>query len=200
MAVGYLSKSMQQAIDELSKLPGIGRKSAQRLVFYLLKLPREEVVALAKSLVNVKDLVSYCSICYNLTEISPCSVCSNSQRDRSVICIVDEANDVIAFERTGDYKGLYHVLGGVLSPLDGIGPEELKIKELLKRLNDDIKEVIFANNPNVEGEATALYLSKLIKPLEIKTTRIARGLPVGADIEYVDEITLTKALEGRSNY
>jgi recombination protein RecR len=200
MSTGYLSNSMQRAIEELSKLPGIGKKSAQRLVFYLLKLPREEVIALAKSLVDVKDKASYCSVCFNITETNPCSICTNDKRDRSIICVVEEANDVIAFEKTGEYKGLYHVLGGALSPLDGIGPDDLKIIELLARLKDGVTEVILANNPNVEGEATALYLSKLIKPLGIKMTRIARGIPVGTDIEYADEITLTRALEGRINF
>jgi recombination protein RecR len=200
MSISYLSNSMQRAVEELSKLPGIGRKSAQRLVFYLLKLPRDEIVALAKSLVDVKDKASYCSICFNITEKNPCSICTNDHRDRSIICIVEEANDVLAFEKTGEYKGLYHVLGGALSPLDGIGPDDLKIKELLARIKDDVKEIILANNPNVEGEATALYLSKLIAPLGLKLTRIARGIPVGTDIEYADEITLTRALEGRMNY
>ncbi len=200
MSTGYLSNSMQRAVEELSKLPGIGKKSAQRLVFYLLKLPRDEVIALSKSLVDVKDKASYCSVCFTITETNPCSICVNDKRDRSVICVVEEANDVIAFEKTGEYKGLYHVLGGALSPLDGIGPEDLKIKELLTRLKGEVHEVILANNPNVEGEATALYLSKLIKPLGIKITRIARGIPVGTDIEYADEITLTRALEGRINF
>lgn len=200
MSISYLSNSMQRAVEELSKLPGIGKKSAQRLVFYLLKLPRDEVIALAKSLVDVKDRASYCSVCFNITESNPCSICTNNRRDRSLICVVEEANDVIAFEKTGEYKGLYHVLGGALSPLDGIGPDDLRIKELLTRLNEEVKELILANNPNVEGEATALYLSKLIKPLGIKMTRIARGIPVGTDIEYADEITLTRALEGRINF
>ena len=200
MSISYLSNSMQRAVEELSKLPGIGKKSAQRLVFFLLKLPRDEVISLAKSLVDVKDKASYCSVCFNITESNPCSICTNDRRDRSVICVVEEANDVMAFEKTGEYRGLYHVLGGALSPLDGIGPDDLRIKELLSRLNDEVKEVILANNPNVEGEATALYLSKLIKPLRIKMTRIARGVPVGTDIEYADEITLTRALEGRINF
>lgn len=200
MSTGYLSTSMQRAVDELSKLPGIGKKSAQRLVFYLLKIPREEVIALAKSLVDVKDKASYCSVCFNITETNPCAICTDEQRDRTTICVVEEANDVIALEKTGEYRGLYHVLGGALSPLDGIGPDDLKIKELLARLTGDVKEVILANNPNVEGEATALYLSKLIKPLGIKITRIARGIPVGTDLEYADEITLMRALEGRISY
>ncbi|HEX9974780.1 MAG TPA: recombination mediator RecR [bacterium] len=198
--MSYLSNSMQRAVEELSKLPGIGKKSAQRLVFFLLKLPREEIVALAKSLVDVKDKASYCSICFNITEKNPCSICMNDHRDRSIICVVEEANDVMAFEKTGEYKGLYHVLGGALSPLDGIGPDDLKIKELLARIKDEVKEIILANNPNVEGEATALYLSKLIMLHGVKLTRIARGIPVGTDIEYADEITLTRALEGRANY
>jgi len=191
---------MQRAVEELSKLPGIGKKSAQRLVFYLLKLPRDDVVSLAKSLVDVKDKATYCSICFNITETDPCSICRDTQRDRSVICVVEEANDVMAFEKTREFNGLYHVLGGALSPLDGVGPEDLRIKELLSRLKQGVREVILANNPNVEGEATALYLSRLIKPLGIKITRIARGIPVGTDIEYADEITLTRALEGRVNY
>jgi len=200
MSISYLSNSMQRAVEELSKLPGIGKKSAQRLVFFLLKLPREEIVALAKSLVDVKDKASYCSICFNITEKNPCSICMNDHRDRSIICVVEEANDVMAFEKTGEYKGLYHVLGGALSPLDGIGPDDLKIKELLARIKNEVKEIILANNPNVEGEATALYLSKLIMLHGVKLTRIARGIPVGTDIEYADEITLTRALEGRANY
>lgn len=200
MSTGYLSTSMQRAVDELSKLPGIGKKSAQRLVFYLLKIPREEVIALAKSLVEVKDKASYCSVCFTITETNPCAICTDERRDRTTICVVEEANDVIALEKTGEYRGLYHVLGGALSPLDGIGPDDLKIKELLARLTGDVKEVILANNPNVEGEATALYLSKLIKPLGIKITRIARGIPVGTDLEYADEITLMRALEGRISY
>jgi len=188
---------MQRAVDELSKLPGIGKKSAQRIVFFLLKIPRDEVAALAQSLTSVKDSATYCSICFNITDTDPCAICTNTKRDQTTICVVEEANDVLAFEKTGEYKGLYHVLGGALSPLDGIGPDDLKVKELIVRLTDDVKEVILANNPNVEGEATALYLAKLMKPLELKITRIARGIPVGTDIEYADEITLTKALEGR---
>lgn len=189
---------MQRAVEELAKLPGIGKKSAQRLVFYLLKIPREEVVELSQALINVKDKGAYCSICFNITESDPCSICTNSNREQSIICVVEEANDVAALEKTGEYKGLYHVLGGTLSPLDGIGPDDLKIKEFFVRLTDDVKEVILANNPNAEGEATALYLTKLIKPLGIKISRIARGIPVGTDIEYADEITLLKAMEGRT--
>jgi len=194
----YLSKSLQQAVEQFSKLPGIGKKSAQRIVFYLLKTPADEVGELAKAIVDVKEKAIYCSTCYNITESDPCTICSNSNRDQSMICVIEEANDVVALEKTGEYKGLYHVLGGSLSPLDGIGPEDLKIKELILRLNDQVKEVILANNPNAEGEATALYLTKLIKPLGIKITRIARGIPVGTDLEYADEITLLRAIEGRT--
>ncbi len=193
----YSSVSMERAISELSKLPGIGRKSAQRLVFYLLKRPEHEVRTLAEAIVAVKENILFCSVCFNITETDPCQVCTSEKRDREFICVVEEANDMLAIERTGEYKGLYHVLGGALSPLEGIGPEDLRIKELLRRLSNDTREVIIATNPNTEGEATALYLEKLIKPLEIKMTRIARGLPVGSNLEYADEMTLTRALEGR---
>jgi recombination protein RecR len=199
MSSAYLSNSMHRAVEEFSKLPGIGRKSAQRLVFYLLKIPREEVAELSQALIDVKDKAAYCSKCFNITESDPCAICANMGKDRSVICVVEEANDVAAFEKIGEYKGLYHVLGGTLSPLDGIGPDDLRIKELILRLSNEITEVILANNPNAEGEATALYLTKLIKPLGIKISRIARGIPVGTDLEYADEITLLKALEGRTS-
>ena len=168
-------------------------------MFYLLKIPREEVAELSRALIDVKDKAAYCSKCFNITESDPCVICTNMGRNQSVICVVEEANDVAAFEKTGEYKGLYHVLGGTLSPLDGIGPEDLRIKELMLRLTNEITEVILANNPNAEGEATALYLTKLIKPLGIKISRIARGIPVGTDLEYADEITLLKALEGRTS-
>jgi len=194
----YLSKSLQRAIDELSRLPGIGKKSAQRIVFYLLKLPKEEVHSLAQALEDVKEKALYCSVCFNITETDPCPICTNPNRDRSIICVVEEANDVAALEKTGDYKGLYHVLGGSLSPLDGIGPDDLRIKELMRRINGEVKEVILATNPNAEGEATALYLAKLLKPLGVKISRIARGIPVGTDLEYADVITLLKAIEGRT--
>ncbi len=193
----YTSKALEILIEELSRLPGIGRKTAQRLALHVLKQPREEVVRLAKAFVQLKDKVRYCSSCYNITEDDPCVICSSPRRDHSVICVVEESNDVFALEKTNEYKGLYHVLGGALSPLEGIGPEELKIKELLARLAQGVQEVILAMNPNVEGEATTICLSKLIKPLGIKVTRIARGLPVGGDLEYADEATLTRALEGR---
>ena len=191
------SKAVEKAIHNLSKLPGIGRKTAQRQVFYLLKVPQEQVSQLADAIRELKDKVTYCSVCFNITESDPCSICSDSTRNRNLLCVVEEPNDVLAIEKTGEYRGLYHVLGGRLSPLDGIGPDDLQIKPLLGRLNKDIHEVIIATNPNTEGEATALYLARLIRSLNIKTTKIARGLPVGADLEYADEITLSKALEGR---
>ena len=194
----YLSTSLQRAIDELAKLPGIGKKSAQRIVFYLLKQSEEEVNDLSQALLNLKKNLTFCSICFNVSDTEPCPICSDKNRDQSIICVVEEANDIVALEKIGEFKGLYHVLGGNLSPLDGIEPDDLRIKELLHRLNDEVKEVIIATNPNAEGEATALYLAKLIKPLGIKITRIARGIPVGTDLEYADEITLLRALEGRT--
>lgn len=194
----YTSESVEQLAEQFSQLPGIGRKTAHRLALYIVKQDREEVVSLAKALVNVKDKVRYCSVCSNITENDPCMICSNPKRDRSMICVVEEPSDVLALEKTNEFRGLYHVLGGALSPLDGIGPEELRIKELLQRAADEtINEVILALNPNVEGEATTLYLSKLLKPLGMNVTRIARGLPVGSDLEYADEATLSRALEGR---
>ncbi len=196
----YSSEAVERAIHELSKLPGIGRKSAQRHVFYLLKVPAEEVQGLAKALTDLKEKVKHCTICFNITEDDPCDICRSERRDKKTLCVVEEANDIIAFEKTGEYKGLYHVLGGVLSPLDGVGPDDLRIKELLARLKDDIQEIIIATNPNTEGEATAIYLAKLIKPMGIKLSRIARGIPVGADLEYADELTLARALEGRMDF
>lgn len=193
----YTSEALQQLIEEFSQLPGIGRKTAQRLALYLLKQPREDVVRMARSLVNMKDRIRYCSSCWNITETDPCAICASPKRDGGTICVVEEPNDVIAVEKTNDFKGLYHVLGGALSPLDGVGPEDLKVKELLERVTDSITEVILALNPNVEGEATTIYLTKLLKPLGVKVTRIARGLPVGGDLEFADEATLSRALEGR---
>ncbi len=194
----YTAESIEQLAEQFAQLPGIGRKTAQRLALYVLKMSRDEVVTLAKALVNVKDKVRYCTICSNITESDPCAICSNTKRERSFICVVEEPHDVLAIEKTHEFKGLYHVLGGALSPLDGIGPDDLKIKELLERLsNATIDEIILALNPNVEGEATTLYLSRLLKPLGIKVTRIARGLPVGSDLEFADEATLSRAFEGR---
>jgi recombination protein RecR len=194
----FTAESVEQLAEQFAQLPGIGRKTAHRLALYVVKMSKEDVEALARALVGVKEKVRYCSICSNITESDPCLICSNSKRDRSVICVVEEPTDVLALEKTNEFKGLYHVLGGALSPLDGIGPEDLRIRELLQRLSGSgVEEVILALNPNVEGEATTLYLSKLLKPLAKKITRIARGLPVGTDLEYADEATLSRALEGR---
>jgi len=193
----YSSNAVEVAIAALTKLPGIGRKSAQRLVFFLLKVPRAEVEALAAALVALKEKVRNCSRCYNITESDPCPICTNPQRERRLLCVVEEASDVMALEKTGEYHGLYHVLGGALSPLDGVGPDNLKVRELVARLQGGIEEVILATNPTVEGEATAIYLANLLRPLGPRLTRIARGIPVGGDLEYADEITLTRALEGR---
>ena len=193
--------SLEKLIEEFSNFPGIGKKTAQRMAFFVLKQRKEESEALAQAILDVKSRVRYCTICFNITEDDPCAICQDVKKDRSTICVVEEANDVVALERTNQYKGLYHVLGGVLSPLDGIGPEDLKVKELLSRLKDkQIKEVILATNPSTEGEATAIYLSKLIKPLGMKVTRIARGLPAGGELEYADQTTLANALEGRVEF
>lgn len=193
------TRPLAALIDELQKLPGIGPKSAQRLAFHLLKQPTASVNALAKALVEAKEQIKFCSVCANLSADDPCDLCRNPARDRSQICVIAEARDLVALERTKEYKGLYHVLQGLISPMDGIGPEQLKVKELLARLSgpEAVTEIILAINPSVEGEATCLYLSKLLKPAGIKTTRIAFGLPIGGDLEYADELTLAKALEGR---
>jgi recombination protein RecR len=193
----YTSEALQQLIEEFSQFPGIGRRTAQRLALYILKQPREEVVKMAKTLVSVKDRIRYCSSCWNITEDDPCLICASHKRERGIICVVEEPNDVMALEKTNEFRGLYHVLGGSLSPLDGIGPEELKVRELLARVTSEVSEVILAMNPNVEGEATTIYLTRLLKPLGVKVTRIARGLPVGSDLEFADEATLGRALEGR---
>ena len=193
----YTSDTLEQLIEEFSQLPGVGRKSAQRMAMFILKLPADEVRRMSQALIDVKEKIQYCSTCWNFTEENPCRICSNQKRERSTICTVEDPNDVLALEKTNEYRGLYHVLGGSLSPLDGIGPEELKIKELLKRIDGSVSEVILALNPNVEGEATTIYLSRLLKPLGVKITRLARGIPVGSDLEYADEMTLTRALEGR---
>jgi recombination protein RecR len=193
--------SLEKLIEEFSDFPGIGKKTAQRMAFFVLKQRKEESEALAQAILDVKSRVRYCTICFNITEDDPCAICQDVKKDRSTICVVEEANDVVALEKINQYKGLYHVLGGVLSPLDGIGPEDLKVKELLSRLKDkQIKEVILATNPSTEGEATAIYLSKLIKPLGMKVTRIARGLPAGGELEYADQTTLANALEGRVEF
>ena len=191
--------SVTNLIATLSRLPGIGPKTAQRLALHLLSQPREELVQLAKTMLAAKDRVVYCSVCGQLTETDPCAICSDPGRDAAMICAVEEPQDVVLIERTKEFRGLYHVLGGALSPLEGIGPEDLRLKELLARIqNGAVRELIVATNPNVEGDATALYLARLIKPLGVKVTRLARGLPVGGDLEYADEITLGKAMAGRS--
>ncbi len=184
-------------IEELSKLPSIGRKSAQRLAFHILDMNGNEVVELAKAIVNAKKLTKHCKTCGNLAEGDICNICESVKRDNSIICVVEDVRDIAAMERTKEYKGLYHVLHGTISPLEGIGPDEINIKNLITRLNTDVLEVILATNPTIEGEATAVYISRLIKPLGIKTTRIAHGIPVGGDIEYTDEVTLMRAMEGR---
>lgn len=194
----YYAVPIAKLVEEFQRLPGIGHKSAQRLAFHVINMPIEKVQGLANSIMEAKQKTKYCSICSNLTDVDPCQLCSASSREKASICVVQDARDVVAIERTREYKGLYHVLHGAISPMQGIGPGDIRIKELLKRLGDDqVKEVILATNPNVEGEATAMYISKLIKPLGIKTTRIAHGIPVGGDLEYADEVTLAKAFEGR---
>lgn len=198
-----LPESIQNLIEELSDLPGIGPKTAERLTFYLLKESPEKRRSLGKAILELTEKVKICSSCYNLTEGDPCAICSNPKRDPSQICVVEEPLDVLALEKIGSYLGLYHVLGGAISPVEGIGPENLKIRELIERIKnnkDKIKEIILATNPNLEGEATAMYLANLIKPYNIKVTRLARGLPTGASLEYADEITLQRALEGRQEY
>lgn len=185
-------------IEEFSKLPGVGRKTAQRLAFHVINMNNNDVEALSKAILEAKREIKYCSICCNISDSEICSMCSNKNRDISTICVVEDPRDVAAMERTRDYKGQYHVLHGVISPMDGIGPDMIKIKELVQRVGtQDIKEIIMATNPTIEGEATAMYIARLLKPMGIKVTRIAHGLPVGGDIEYADEVTISKALEGR---
>jgi recombination protein RecR len=184
-------------IEEFAKLPGIGPKTAQRLTFHLLRLPAETARALAEAILHMKEAVVFCSSCLNITDKDPCAVCRAESRDRSAICVVEEPLDVVALERTREFKGLYHVLHGAISPVEGVGPDDLKIKELLRRLDGAVTEVILATNPNVEGEATAMYLARLIQPLGVKVSRLARGLPMGGDLEYADEVTLARAIEGR---
>ncbi len=224
----FTSESVEALVEQFTKLPTVGRKTAQRLAAYVLKMPREEVVELAKALVAVKDHVKACPVCHNVTDTVPCPICRSPKRDHATICVVEEPNDVMALERTGEYRGVYHVLGGVISPLDGIGPDDLTIRELIARVDPSFKkissveietapaepqvaeaeaaydehpaieEVILAVNPNVEGDTTAYYISQLLKPFGVRVTRIARGLPIGGDLEYADEATLSRALEGRS--
>lgn len=196
--MSLLAQPINKLIEEFSKLPGIGRKTAQRLAFHVLSMSNEEALTLATSIVNAKKHIRYCSICFNFTEKDPCPICSSGKRDQSVICIVESPKDIVAMEKTREFMGLYHVLHGAISPMEGIGPSEIKVRELILRLKGpEVKEVILATNPTIEGEATAMYISKLIRPLGIKVTRLAHGIPVGGDLEYADEMTLSKALEGR---
>ena len=192
------SPSIEKLIESFEKLPSIGHKTAIRLAFHMLDLNEEETNEFINSIVDAKKKLKYCSICFNIADTDPCPICKNTKRDSSTICVVEDVRDIIAMERTHEYKGVYHVLHGTISPMNGIGPEDIKIKELLNRIRDTkVNEIIIATNPRVEGEATSIYLSKLIKPLGIKVTRIAHGIPVGGDLEYTDEVTLMKAMEGR---
>jgi len=196
--MNYYGSPITQLIEAFAKLPGIGNKSAQRLAFHVIDMPYEKAENLANAILTARSSIKYCSLCCNFTDKDPCGVCSSAKRDSSIIMVVEDPRDMAAYERTGEFKGLYHILHGAISPMNGVAPADLKVKELLERLRSDtVSEIIVATNPNVEGEATAMYLSKLIKPLGVKVTRIAHGVPVGGDIEYVDEVTLSRALEGR---
>lgn len=197
--MSYNIVSLNQLISQFERLPGIGKKTAQRLSYFVISQPKEYAANFAEALINAKEKIHYCSCCQGFTDLEVCDICSDETRDRSVICVVENPKDVLAFERTREYRGLYHVLHGSISPLDNIGPDNLKIKELLSRMADGtVKEVIMATNPTVEGEATASYISRLLKPMGIKITRLAYGIPVGGDLEYADEITLSRALDGRN--
>lgn len=194
----YYAPTISKLVQEFEKLPGIGHKSAQRLAFHILSLPRERVNALASAIMEAKDKTIFCSECFNLSDVNPCAICSSGKREKDIICVVESPRDVVAFERTREFRGTYHVLHGAISPMDGVGPENLKLKELVGKVGGGgIKEVVVATNPNVTGEATAMYISKLLKPFGVKVTRIAHGLPVGGDLEYADELTLARAYEGR---
>lgn len=194
----YYAKPLNKLISELSKLPGIGGKSAQRLAFHILSLEDKEALDLSEAIIDAKKSMKYCSTCGNLTDVDPCSYCTDASRDKTTICVVESPRDVSAMERIKEFHGQYHVLNGAISPMDGIGPDDINLRQLIIRLQEnDIKEVILATNPNIEGEATAMYISRLIKPAGIKVTRIAHGIPVGGDLEYADEVTLSKAMEGR---
>lgn len=196
--MSYYSPSIEKLIEAFEKLPSIGNKTAARLAFYMLNCSDEDVSEFVNAITNAKKNLKYCSTCYNISDTNPCSICSNASRDKSIICVVEDVKDVVAMEKTHEFKGVYHVLHGSISPMNGVGPDDIKIKELLARLMEgSVKEVIIATNPRVEGEATAIYLSKLIKPMGVTVTRIAHGIPVGGDLEYTDEVTLSKALEGR---
>ena len=197
--MGYNVVPLTRLVEQFEKLPGVGKKSAQRLAFFILNMPEEKAKEFTDAIITARSTIKKCSICQNLTDGEICEICADKSRDRQTICVVEKPKDVIAFERTKEYNGTYHVLHGLISPIDNIGPNELFIKELLKRIaDDDVKEVIMATNPTVEGEATAMYIAKLIKPLGVKTTRLAYGMPVGGELEYADEVTLFRALEGRN--
>lgn len=194
----FYPEPIAKLIDAFTHLPGIGPKTAARLAFHVLRMKEDDVIDFAKALVNVKRNLHYCSVCCNITDVDPCRICQDKSRDASAICVVQESRDLVAMERTKEFQGYYHVLQGAISPMEGIGPDEIRVAELLKRLSDErVQELILATNPNIEGEATAIYLSRLVKPFGIRVTRIAHGLPVGGDLEYADEVTLSKALEGR---
>ena len=196
--MSYYSPSIEKLIESFERLPSIGHKTAARLAFHVLDWNEEETNRFVSSIINAKKSLKYCSKCYNITDTDPCPICGNQNRDHSIICVVEDVRDVVAMERTHEFKGVYHVLHGSISPMNGVGPDDIKLKELLSRLMEgQVKEIILATNPRVEGEATAMYISKLVKPLGIKVTRIAHGIPVGGDLEYTDEVTLSKALEGR---
>lgn len=196
--MAYYSPSIEKLIESFERLPSIGHKTAQRLAFYMLDLKEEDTNEFINAIVNAKKNLKYCSKCYNISDSDPCFICGNPKRDESIICVVEDVRDIVAMERTHEFQGVYHVLHGTISPMNGVGPEDIKLKELLNRISEgNIKEIIIATNPRVEGEATSMYISKLVKPLGIKVTRIAHGIPVGGDLEYTDEVTLTKALEGR---
>lgn len=195
--MNYYGESVTRLIEQLSRLPGIGGKSAQRLAFHIINMPKEEAKALADSITSAKNEVKYCSVCCNLTDSDPCAICSSTKRRHDIIMVVENPRDMAAYEKTKGYDGLYHILHGAIAVTKGIGPEDLKIRELINRLDDSVNEVIIATNPTVEGDVTAMYICKLLKPLGIKVTRIANGVPVGSDLEYVDEVTLSRALEGR---
>lgn len=197
--MSYNIAPLEKLIEQFESLPGIGRKTAQRLAFHVLNMPKESAEVFSKSILEAREKIKHCKVCQNLTDTDVCSICKNEDRDRTIICVVEDPRDVLAFEKTREFSAIYHVLHGVISPMDGIGPDQIRIKELLQRINNEnVKEVIMATNPTVEGEATAMYISRLLKPLGVKVTRLAYGIPVGGDLEYADEVTLYRAIEGRS--
>ena len=190
--------AIEKLIEEFAKLPSIGKKSAQRLTLHILNLPKDEVEEFANALVKARGTIKYCSVCGNFTDTDPCAICSNPNREKYIICVVEQLKDIMTMEKVKEFNGLYHVLHGTISPMQGRGPQDIRIRELVARMSGDVKEVIVATNPTIEGEATAMYISKILKPLDVKVTRIAAGIPVGGDLEYADEVTLSKALEGRT--